>query len=441
MSLFGAVPIFLLLIVALIIPFVVGAYVYRDAKRRGMNTLLWAFVAAIGPALIGLIAYLLVRVNYSDLRCPICNTPVTDQYIVCPTCGAKLRPSCPNCAMAVELDWKVCPKCTQPLSDHLVEPLSDVQAPTKAKDNSIGKILAMVLIIPILLISILVLSLSASFASGSSSIGEVSVDQYFEEMNREGYASEAVIASKVQEWLNSIDSETVQAHALRYDYSSDSGNEYFFLVYVPKAGMLMDSGMKQSGSIFGTTLTLELQRVGHSGSLYNIVSSADELPNLKILLDGKKLPCNITTVDYNPTLFYIVPQYDKMDPNDDSIWMPERITVVKLINNHNEGAVVIEDKEIALDILASIDGSPYLDWEHDMYRKHDGSGGYDFKDGFDIIIEYKTHNDLVLHQDMIHCLVLPQYDGYYLIDDHPVDGRFIREIDDQLYNTLSTLFE
>jgi hypothetical protein len=103
--------------------------------------------------------------------------------------------------------------------------------------------------------------------------------------------------------------------------------------------------------------------------------------------------------------------------------------------------VVIEDEDTALHVLSSIDGASYLDWEHDMYRKHDGTGGYDFKDGFDIIIEYKARDDLVLHDDMIHCLVLPQYDGYYIIDDRAENGRFIRETDEQLYNTLSSLFE
>ena len=45
-----------------------------------------------------------------------------------------------------------------------------------------------------------------------------------------------------------------------------------------------------------------------------------------------------------------------------------------------------------------------------MYRKHDGTGGYDFKD------------------------------GYYIIDGRPEDGRFIRETNKQFYDMLNTLF-
>ena len=89
-------PVFIVLAIAIIIPFIIGFYVYQDAKRRGMNAILWALVAAVAPALIGLIVYLLVRGEYSNLRCPNCDTPVREQFVVCPKCGAKLRASCPN---------------------------------------------------------------------------------------------------------------------------------------------------------------------------------------------------------------------------------------------------------------------------------------------------------------------------------------------------------
>lgn len=431
-------PVTILLAIVIVVPLIVGVYVYKDARQRGMNAILWALVAAVAPTLIGLIVYLLVRGNYSDLRCPKCDAPVKEQFVICPKCGTKLRSSCPNCATPIEPDWKVCPKCTQPL----VNVQRDIQSPVRAKDKSIWKVLAIVLIIPLLLIALLVLNLSAFHGvSGSSSFREVSIDEYFEEINRDGYASETVIGGYVSEWLNSIELEANRAYALRYDYATDTGSEYFFLVYVPEAGNPMNSGMGQSSSIFGTTLTLELQRTGNSGYLFNVTSSADKAPNLKIVLDGKKIPCDVTTVDYNPTLFYIVPEYDQLEPGATDFFMPERISVVKLINNHNEGIVEIKDDDIALNILVGIDSAPYLDLEHDMYRKQDGTGGYDFKDGFDIVIEYKIHDDLVLHEDMLNCLAM-EYDGeYYIIDDRPDNGRFIREIDEAFYNELSSLFE
>ena len=437
MSVLATIPAFIVLAVIIVLPFVIGVYVYRDATRRGMNGILWALVAAVAPALIGLIVYLLVRGEYSNLRCPKCDAPVKEQFVVCPKCGTKLRPACPNCAMPVEPDWNVCPNCTQPLTG--VQ--TNIQHPVRAKDSSIGKVLVIVLIVPILLISILVLSLSASFAGGSSSFREVSVEEYMEEMNCEQDSSESLVAEKVSKWLNSIVPKANQAYALRYDYSTDAGNEYFFLVYVPEAGNQTHSGMGQSSSIFGTTLTLDLQRTGNSGYFFNIVSSSDKIPNLKILLDGKRIPCDVTAVNYNPTLFYIVPQYDELDPEAAAFWMPERISVVKLINNQNVGVVEIQYEDLALDILAGIDSAPYLDLDHAIYHKEEGSSGDGFKDGFDIIIEYKVHEDLVLHDDMLHCLVFEQDGGYYLMDKRIDNSRFIREIDENFYNKLRALFQ
>lgn len=299
-----SIAVALAVVIVIAVPLIIGTYVYRDAGRRGMNALLWALVAAAAPALIGLIVYLLVRGSYCDLRCPRCDTPVKEQFVVCPRCGAKLRPACPACAMPVEPDWKVCPKCAQTLADVQM----DVQPPVRENDRSIWKVLAIVLIVPALLIVVLALGLTAYTASGSSGFREVSIGEYFEEMHTEGAAAEAVIAEKVEAWMNGLDTEADHAYALRYDYAAETGNEHFFLIYIPSAGDQTHSGMGQSDSIFGTTLTLELQRTGNSGCLFNVTSSADRAPKLKVILDGRKIPCDVTTVDYNPTLFFIVSQ-------------------------------------------------------------------------------------------------------------------------------------
>ena len=100
MSTVATVPVMIVLVLIILLPFIVGFFVYRDARQRNMNAILWALVAALAPAFIGLIVYLLVRGNYMNLRCPQCSTPVMETYVVCPKCGAKLRPSCPNCRCA-----------------------------------------------------------------------------------------------------------------------------------------------------------------------------------------------------------------------------------------------------------------------------------------------------------------------------------------------------
>ena len=335
MSAFAILPAAIVLVVAIIIPFVIGFYVYQDAKRRGMNAVLWALVAAVAPALIGVIVYLLVRGNYSDLRCPVCDTPVQEQFVVCPKCGTKLHASCPNCAAPVEPDWKVCPKCAQPLTDVQM----DVHTPVRAKDNSIWKVLAIVIIIPILLIALLLFGLSAYKFSGSTSVRKTTTNEYYSEMKTDGNIE---IADKVKAWVDHIDLTVRSAYALHYTHESESGNEHYFLVYIPCTGEQAHSGIRQSSSIFGTTLSMDVSSVSGQQVFFNICSSVSETPNLKIKLDGKVFPCEVTTVDYNPTLFYIVPKYDELDPEATGFWMPERISVVKFVNNHNEGVVEVE---------------------------------------------------------------------------------------------------
>lgn len=211
---------------------------------------------------------------------------------------------------------------------------------------------------------------------------------------------------------------------------------------MPGAGNQTNTGIGQSNSIFGTTLKLNLSYTGSSGSFFCLLSSADKAPNLKITMDGKKIPCNVTTVDYNPTTFYIVPQYDELEPGSENIFYPERLSVVKLISNHNTGVVEIEEEDLCLDILVAIDKADYLDLEDPIYGLPDGSGGYDFTDGFSIIIEYEIQEDLVLHDSMIECLVFEQDRKYYLIDSYrPDNGRIIRQIDESFYQLLESLFE
>ena len=125
------------LVALLTIPIMIGVYVYRDAKRRGMNAMAWTLIAVVAPALIGFIIYLLVRGNSPDLQCPQCAEPVTEQYVICPHCGAKLRPACPNCSFPVEADWKVCPKCAAPLEGVETPPAP----PQRQRDRTLGKIL------------------------------------------------------------------------------------------------------------------------------------------------------------------------------------------------------------------------------------------------------------------------------------------------------------
>ncbi len=110
----GSIVLMVYLAILIVVPILVGVYVFQDARRRGMNAALWTLIAVLVPILVGFIIYLLVRGSYPDLKCPQCGTPVRETYVSCPQCGARLKASCPNCSAPVEPDWKVCPPVRLP---------------------------------------------------------------------------------------------------------------------------------------------------------------------------------------------------------------------------------------------------------------------------------------------------------------------------------------
>lgn len=102
-------------------------YVYRDAKRRGMNAGLWTLLVLIlSPAylLIGLIIYLLVR-EPLPYACPQCSTTVNARFNFCPNCKYNLHPACPQCQREVSDSDKFCPYCATELH-HAVKPGAEV---------------------------------------------------------------------------------------------------------------------------------------------------------------------------------------------------------------------------------------------------------------------------------------------------------------------------
>ena len=102
-------------------------YVYRDAKRRGMNAGLWTLLVLILPPaylLIGLIIYLLVR-EPLPYTCPQCGATVNARFNFCPNCKYNLHPACPTCQREVADDDKFCPYCSTELTHAPKQPSTD----------------------------------------------------------------------------------------------------------------------------------------------------------------------------------------------------------------------------------------------------------------------------------------------------------------------------
>lgn len=410
----------------------IGIYVYRDAKRRGMNSALWTLIALLTPGLIGFIIYLLVRGSYSDLECPQCSAPVSEEYVVCPQCGAKLRPACPGCAAPVEPDWRVCPRCAAPLDGAN----SGVTPPHRRQDTGLRKILIAVILVPLLLIVFGVLSFAVFQTSGSTgggALAKFTVDEY-DQAQHDQTAREAV-----HDWLDGLEVRQDRAYALQYSYYDefDAKQKYYYLIYAPGGGQSPTTSFGSRTGVFGSqVLELQLEETGDSGGLYAVSwrTTEDRAPKPEVILGGKRVRCEVREVEFNPTPFIVIPDYADAEFWDGQ-FLPERLSVVKIVDNANVGAVEVADRDTMFKILSAIDSGDRVPM--------DQIPDYDFRDGFEIIVEYQIRDGLIMHEDMARHMALME-DGVCWLDDSRVrnttHGSSFRQMDGEFYDLLKSLF-
>jgi hypothetical protein len=106
LTLLGAVPIAIYVLLL--------GYVWGDARRRGMNHVLWTLLALFIPYAVGVILYFLLR-EPVPVPCPACAAPARKGHAFCASCGAAVRAACPGCRQPVEPGWRNCASCGQPL--------------------------------------------------------------------------------------------------------------------------------------------------------------------------------------------------------------------------------------------------------------------------------------------------------------------------------------
>ena len=69
---------------------------------------------------------------------------------------------------------------------------------------------------------------------------------------------------------------------------------------------------------------------------------------------------------------------------------------------------------------------------------------YDFKDGYEIILEYEINECLIMHPDMSRHMVIMMDGTCWLNDDRVTNsthGSFFRMMDKDLYGLLENLFQ
>lgn len=291
-----AASFYLIFVVALflVLPILIGVYVYRDANSRGMNAALWTLIAALAPSGIGLIIYLVVRSDYNSFECPNCKAPILEEYSSCPKCGTSLKAKCTNCGKAIASGWQNCAHCGE-----LVP--ADAMIPTlpKRKDNGLGKILVAVILIPVLIISTLVFGL-ASFRSGHpTSVGSV------DGMRIEDFAENKVVS----DWLKSCDASGTGIYVLEYQYPKDKSsnlNRSNYIVY--RTGLSKDVSVAAVGfqNFFKESLRVEYNDSEITGStdyhIYQVDYSTTAKVQLEVLVNGQKADYKLTT-STDPLLF------------------------------------------------------------------------------------------------------------------------------------------
>jgi hypothetical protein len=113
MSLIGAV---MLAVYVLLV-----GYVYADARRRGMNQVMWTLLAIFIPSAVGIILYFILR-DPIPVPCPSCGTPARKGHAYCAGCGTAVREACPQCRQPVEAGWRNCVRCGEPLPQRSAGP-------------------------------------------------------------------------------------------------------------------------------------------------------------------------------------------------------------------------------------------------------------------------------------------------------------------------------
>lgn len=451
---FATVNLLLVISIFVFLPILVGVYVYRDAKRRNMNAPLWTIIAILAPSLIGFIIYLLVRGNYSNLKCPRCDTTVTEQYVVCPKCGAKLKPSCPNCSTPVESDWTVCPKCAQSLP----EMQNDIITPVRPKDKTLWKILAVIVIIPVVLILMLGLSFSAVSGGGSSSMQEVSFDEYFADQEIPESTKEYV-----REWLEGLELRSDHVYALRYTHHIDPDSktkDYYYLIYVPGGGDVGRRGFGHSTGLFSSTFKLELEGASGQDGLYCAVTTSKKTaPQLRVTLDGKRLEDEITVVDFNPTLYTIASESDYSSLTNisgdlyveqmEKAMQPELVTITKVEDEEEVAAGEFDSSDFLLDTVVGIQELQSLAEIPAELQE------YELNDYYTISMLYVGDTGENYYEDTCSYLVVAAEGSYYLleigmysqIEDVLQDGKissddnvFAYEINKDDYEKMNALF-
>lgn len=244
------IPVSLLLILLLIffitVPTLIGIYVYRDARRRSMNATLWALLSAFAPGFVGLIIYLVVRSEHTDLCCRNCGKPVRESFAVCPHCGTSLKEHCTNCNEVLETGWANCPHCGTAVSE---EQKDRMNIPQK-RDSGLGKLLAVLILVPIILFFSLTVLTSSVVAARNTPFSSDSTTLPTVESAVEEYPF-------LEKWISDCDAKGKGTYVLPYEGELPGEHAYRYFVYRNDGRGIKDTSIEDTG-LFSTKKELRV---------------------------------------------------------------------------------------------------------------------------------------------------------------------------------------
>lgn len=254
-------PIILIIIsLILIIPIMVGTYVYKDAKQRNMDAVLWTAISILVPSFIGFIIYLVIRNNIIAATCTECKTPVEADWVLCPRCGCKLS----NTKVQTQFQSK--------------------------KDKSLIGVIIIIIIIPILLFLIGLASFASFTTTNLTSMSQAYNINATELNNIE-----------IENWTRTCDEKGKGVYLLNVG-SSDNYNAYIYINDYKNSskGRLYHGTAKEEGKkivVRYSTDTMIMNKATVNYELSNIEFNGKLIKQTIIYIDGKKVDFSESTLN------------------------------------------------------------------------------------------------------------------------------------------------
>ena len=238
-------------VLSITLPVLVGVYVYMDARRRGMNAVLWALLSAFAPGFVGLIIYLLVRADSSRILCKSCNNLIRESFSVCPHCSTSLKEHCHTCNNVLESGWVNCPQC----GTEIPEEQKNLLNVAPKKDKGLMWLLMVLTVIPVLLLSILI-------AATQIRIKQLSGFDY--SMHSYITVEEATTEHPfLADWIAECDAKGDGIYLYRFENNTSSDITQRYIIY-RNDGYMVNNVKEEKCGLFDTKTELQLHYTYYS---------------------------------------------------------------------------------------------------------------------------------------------------------------------------------